>query len=153
MKYCKLCLNPETNPGISWYGDTCSACQRFDMKLLPGSRPDAKKVKLLINLLQGKKVAIGVSGGKDSLRQALFLREIVGVEPILICLTSPPEQNTELGASNLSNLAELNFNLFTIHPGPETWRNLALSAFKMFGNYGVATELALYGAQSHYAWN
>ena len=146
MKYCTLCLNPETNPGVSWYGDTCSTCHKFNLEFSPGSRPDAKKVKLLRNLLQGKKVAIGVSGGKDSLRQAIFLREIIGVEPILICLTSPPEQNTDLGARNLSNLVELNFHLFTIHPDPETWRNLALKAFKMFGNYGVATELALYSA-------
>ena len=116
------------------------------MKLLPSSKPDPEKVKLLRSLIQGRKVAIGVSGGKDSLRQAIFLREVIGVEPILICLTSPPEQNTELGARNLSNLVELNFHVLTIHPDPGTWRNLALKAFKMFGNYVVATELALYGA-------
>lgn len=146
MNYCTLCLNPETNPGVSWHGNTCSACHRFDAKLLSGSKPDVKKVGLLQKLLQGKQVAIGVSGGKDSIRQALFLREIIGVEPILISLTSPPEQNTQLGARNLSNLVELNFNVITIHPDPETWRNLALMAFKLFGNYGVATELALYSA-------
>ena len=54
---------------------------------------------------------IGVSGGKDSTRQALFIREKLKMRPLLVCCTYPPEQLTDLGAKNLSNLIKLGFDL------------------------------------------
>ena len=35
---------------------------------------------------------IGVSGGKDSTRQALWLRDKFKLNPLLVCCTYPPEQ-------------------------------------------------------------
>ena len=50
---------------------------------------------------------IGVSGGKDSTRQALRVRDKLGLNPLLVCLTYPPEQVSERGVDNLSNLIDL----------------------------------------------
>lgn len=89
---------------------------------------------------------IGVSGGKDSTRQALWVREKLGLNPLLVCLTYPPEQVTERGVDNLSNLIELGFDVHILAPAPETWRKLMSSAFSRFTNWCKSTELALFSA-------
>ena len=38
-----------------------------------------------------------MSGGKDSTRQAIWVRDKLGLNPLLVCLAYPPEQVTELG--------------------------------------------------------
>lgn len=89
---------------------------------------------------------LGVSGGKDSLKQALWLRDAAEVRALLVCLSAPPEHNTEIGAANLENLIRHSVDLVVRFPAPDTWRTLCLEAFRIFGNYAVATELALYAA-------
>ena len=51
-----------------------------------------------------------MSGGKDSTRQALYVRDKLGLRPLLACLSYPPQQVTERGVNNLSNLIELGFD-------------------------------------------
>ena len=77
---------------------------------------------------------IGVSGGKDSTRQALWVRDKLGLNPLLVCLTYPPEQVSERGVDNLSNLIELGFDVHVLSPAPETWRKLMAAAFRRFTN-------------------
>ena len=89
---------------------------------------------------------IGVSGGKDSTRQALWVRDKLGLNPLLVCLTYPPEQVSERGVDNLSNLIELGFDVHVLAPAPETWRKLMASAFRRFTNWCKSTELALFSA-------
>jgi N-acetyl sugar amidotransferase len=89
---------------------------------------------------------IGVSGGKDSTRQALFLREKLGVNPLLVCLSYPPEQVTERGVENLSNLIELGFDLVMSAPAPRTWRKLKHDGFEIFTNSFRSTEMALFSS-------
>jgi N-acetyl sugar amidotransferase len=89
---------------------------------------------------------IGVSGGKDSTRQALWVRDKLGLNPLLVCLTYPPEQVSERGVVNLSNLIELGFDVHTLAPAPDTWRRLMAAAFGRFTNWCRSTELALFSA-------
>ena len=89
---------------------------------------------------------IGVSGGKDSTRQALWVRDKLGLNPLLVCLTYPPEQVSERGVDNLSNLIELGFDVHVLSPAPETWRKLMAAAFRRFTNWCKSTELALFSA-------
>ena len=53
---------------------------------------------------------LGVSGGKDSLRQALWLRDVAKLKPLLVSLSYPPEQMTSLGEANLSNIINHGFD-------------------------------------------
>ena len=64
----------------------------------------------------------------------------------MVCLTYPPEQVTERGVNNTSNLIELDFDLILSGPAPETWKSLMRTAFLKFGNWCRATELALYSS-------
>lgn len=89
---------------------------------------------------------IGVSGGKDSTRQALFLRDKLGINPLLVSMSYPPEQVTERGVNNLSNLINLGFDVVVIAPAPQTWRSLKQEGFRKFTNSFRSTEMALFAS-------
>jgi len=87
---------------------------------------------------------IGVSGGKDSTRQVLYVKEELQLHPLLVSLTYPPEQQTERGAKNISNMINLGFDTITISPSPLTWKKLLKKGFYKYGNWGRSTELSLF---------
>jgi N-acetyl sugar amidotransferase len=87
---------------------------------------------------------IGVSGGKDSTRQALWVRDKLGLKPLLVSLSYPPEQLTERGVDNVSNLINLGFDVVISAPAPGTWKLLMRESFLKFTNWAKSTELALF---------
>ena len=87
-----------------------------------------------------------MSGGKDSTRQALYVRDKLGLNPLLVCLSYPPPQVTQRGVDNISNLIELGFDVLLSAPAPGTWRNLMRASFDKFTNWGRSTELALFAS-------
>jgi N-acetyl sugar amidotransferase len=95
------------------------------------------------NNTSGYDCIIGVSGGKDSTRQALFAKE-VGLNPLLVSCAYPPEQHLERGAQNLANLVSLGFDVITVAPAPQTSKALMRNCFIKFGNLFNAAELSLY---------
>jgi N-acetyl sugar amidotransferase len=89
---------------------------------------------------------IGVSGGKDSSRQALWVRDKLGLKPLLVCLSYPPEQVSDRGVNNISNLIELGFDVVISAPAPGVWKKLVKESFERFTNWARSTELALFSA-------
>tara|TARA_R110001599_G_scaffold3083_1_gene17212 strand:- start:8859 stop:9884 length:1026 start_codon:yes stop_codon:yes gene_type:complete len=87
---------------------------------------------------------VGVSGGKDSTRQAHWVRDRLGLRPLLVCCAYPPKQMSEIGANNLSNLIEMGFDIIAATPAPQTAAHLALESFKQFGNVCKSTEMSLF---------
>ena len=79
---------------------------------------------------------VGVSGGKDSTRQALFVRKL-GLHPLLVCCCYPPEEATHRGVANLANLISLGFDAITVTPGPLTSKKMMRYTFQTFGNSAV----------------
>ena len=51
------------------------------------------------NSSSGYDCIIGVSGGKDSTRQALFVKETLGMKPLLVSLSRPPQGKLPCEAS------------------------------------------------------
>jgi N-acetyl sugar amidotransferase len=150
MKYCTKCLQPDTKPNDYFSKDgVCSGClSSFESELIDWE----ERYELLKSLVarfprrhgQRFDCLIGVSGGKDSLRQALWVRDRLGLKPLLVCLSYPPQQVTQVGTDNISNLIELGFDVIWSAPAPEIWRQLMRVAFLKFTNFGRSTELALY---------
>ncbi len=89
---------------------------------------------------------IGVSGGKDSTRQAIYVKEHLKMNPLLVCLSPPPQQVTQRGVDNISNLIKLGFDVIVINPGPETWKKLMRHSFYKYVNPFKSTELALFSS-------
>ena len=152
MIYCKTCLQPDTRPGSKFDDDgVCPAC-RYHQSLSNVSwksrldELEAVKEFGLKNRASGYDCIIGVSGGKDSLRQSIFVKEVLKMNPLLVCLSYPPEQVTQRGINNLSNLTDRGFDCITIQPAPAIWRKLVRKGFFKYTNWCKSTELALFSS-------
>lgn len=152
MKYCQRCLQPDTRPNTAFTEEgICPACNYFEALQQVDWQ---ERYEILQDVLdnhprrpgQHHDCIIGVSGGKDSTRQALFLRDKFGVNPLLVCLSYPPEQVTERGVSNLSNLINLGFDVVVSAPAPRTWKTLKREGFRRFTNSFRSTEMALFAS-------
>ena len=116
MRYCKRCLQPDTRPNITFdENGVCPPCNYSEVvKKIEWDerRADLKQIIKFAksNNSSGYDCIIGVSGGKDSLRQAIFVKEELQLNPLLVSLNYPPEQMTERGASNISNMISFGFD-------------------------------------------
>jgi N-acetyl sugar amidotransferase len=152
MKYCKLCLQPDTRPNtVFTLGGVCPACHYYEQSKEIDWQ---ERYEILLDLVRSTKRApgqyydciIGVSGGKDSTRQALWVRDNLGLKPLLVSLSYPPQQVSQLGVDNISNLIEMGFDVVLSSPAPETWRKLMRESFFKFTNWARSTELALFSS-------
>lgn len=159
MKYCKKCLQPDTRPNTKFTTEgICPACDYFEHVQQIDWQ---ERHEILLDLLSTFKrkpgqffdCIIGVSGGKDSTRQALFVRDKLGLKPLLACLTYPPEQVTERGVNNISNLINLGFDVVISAPAPGVWKDLMKISFNKFTNWARSTELALFSSVPQLAIN
>lgn len=154
MKYCKCCLQPDTRPNSKFMPEgICPACDYFERLQFVDWQ---ERYDILQDLLAAYKkkrdskhrfdCIIGVSGGKDSSRQALWVRDKLGLNPLLACLSYPPEQVTDRGTNNISNLIEMGFDVVISAPAPGTWQRLMKLSFDKFTNWARSTELALFSS-------
>lgn len=152
MKYCKICLQPDTRPGIRFNSENiCPSCIYSESLLEVDWSERRKELDLICefgraNNQSGYDCIIGVSGGKDSTRQAFFVKDVLKMNPLLVCLGYPPEQITQRGVNNVSNMISHGFDCVSINPSPQIWRKLMRKGFLEFCNWGKSTELALYSS-------
>ncbi len=150
MKYCKKCVQPDTRPGIKFNDEgICPPCQYFGQLNDIDWEGRETQLKGIVEFgrkhnVSGYDCIVGVSGGKDSTRQALYVKEQLGLKALLVCCTYPPEQATERGAYNISNLITLGFDTITVSPDPQVWKKLMREGFLKYGNWCKSTEMALY---------
>jgi len=151
MKYCSKCLTTDLRPNASFSEGVCIACR------YSASENDSNmdlKLKILQEKIRSSRkhqrnkdaydCIVGVSGGKDSTRQAHWVRDRLGLRPLLVCCAYPPKQMTETGAKNLTNLIEMGFDVIAATPAPQTAAQLALESFKQYGNVCKSTEMSLF---------
>jgi hypothetical protein len=152
MKYCNKCLQPDTRPNIQF--DSLGVCPACDYASVVKNisweerRKDLESITSFgkSNNDSGYDCIIGVSGGKDSLRQAVFVKEYLKLKPLLVSLNYPPEQMTDRGAHNISNMIYHDFDTITIGPSPKKWKKLMREGFFKYGNWGRSTELSLFSS-------
>lgn len=152
MKYCTTCLQPDTRPNTVFTADgQCPACAYMGANL---EIDWIERYEILEDLVasyrrkgnSGFDCIVGVSGGKDSTRQALWVRDKLKMNPLLVCLGQPPQQVSMLGINNVSNLINLGFDMVFSSLAPETWRRLMRDSFLRFANWARSTELALFSS-------
>ena len=151
MKYCKKCLTTDLRPNSLFdKNGICIACQFTNESQL---RSPQVRLNELTNKIRSTKknkthlpfdCIVGVSGGKDSTRQAHWVRDRLGLNPLLVCVAYPPLQMSKIGAHNLSNLLSMGFDMISLTPAPQTSAQLSLKSFNDFGNVCKATEMALF---------
>lgn len=153
MRYCKRCLQPDTRPGIIFDDEqVCFACRYEESKatinweerqaelrsFAEEAKAEAKKRGNTYDCI------IGVSGGKDSTFQAVYAKERLGLNPLLInCM---PDEITEIGRKNIENLNNLGFDIISIRPNPIVAKKLARKSFFERGNIIAASEYCLWAS-------
>lgn len=153
MRYCKRCLQPDTRPNICFdENQVCFAClyeeskakidwdERFnELKAIADeAKEESKKRGNVYNCV------IGVSGGKDSTFQAVYAREKLGLNPLLV--NSMPDKITDLGRENMDNLCNLGFDVISLRPNPVVAQKLARKSFLERGNIIAASEYCLWAS-------
>ncbi|TVO60265.1 N-acetyl sugar amidotransferase [Denitromonas ohlonensis] len=152
MKYCTTCLQPDTRPNSVFTPDgQCPACAYFETARDIDWQERHEIIEDLVAPYRGTgpdgfDCIIGVSGGKDSTRQALWVRDKLDMTPLLVSLSHPPQQVSDLGVDNVSNLINLGFDVVLSSPAPETWRRLMHDSFMKFSNWARSSELALFSS-------
>lgn len=152
MKYCKKCLTTNLRPNSSFDADcVCIACKHYMENINKSFLPKLKTLRAMVqeNKVKRKKYSkydciVGVSGGKDSTRQAHWVRDRLGLTPLLVCCGYPPLQMTDIGADNMANLISMGFDVEVFTPAPKTSAQLSLLSLKKFGNLVKSSELALF---------
>jgi N-acetyl sugar amidotransferase len=151
MKYCCRCVTPDTRPNGQFNTDgLCLPCASSAIDNRDNYERRLQELRGIIKrVLRGRghgrwDCIVGVSGGKDSTRQALWVREKLRMNPLLVSVGYPPRQISHNGAHNLSNLTEHGFDVIFIGPAPGLSRRLVREAFLRFGNWCKATEMALF---------
>lgn len=152
MIFCKKCVQPDTRPSIVFDAEgVCPACRFAEDAPAIDWAERRREIDAIAdfgrrNNVSGYDCIVGVSGGKDSLRQAMYVRDELHLKPLLVCCSYPPEQLTERGARNLSNLIGLGFDTISVSPAPQVWKKLMREGFLRYGNWAKSTEMALYAS-------
>lgn len=156
---CRRCVNPSTRPNMALDAEgICPVCRFHEQKDDARIDWDARRRELDAVCEWGRRhtrttydCIVTVSGGKDSTRQACYARDELGMNPLLVNCAYPPEQVTDLGTYNLSNLIEMGFDTISVSPDPRLWKELMREGFYRFGNWAKSTEMALYAIPIHVA--
>lgn len=146
MKYCKMCILPETRPGVILSAETgiCKACSG-DVPLTEFKMRENELFDVLRERRDKKKsvydCVIPVSGGKDSTWQTVKALEM-NLKPL--CVTWRTPRRTEIGQENLQNLIELGVDHIDFSVNPKTQSNLTKKAFEKVGIPALPMHLALF---------
>ena len=150
MKICKNCIQPDTRPGIFFdENQVCGACLWQKEKK---SIDWLERERQLYDISEWAKKSttsnydcvIGVSGGKDSTKQAITAKEKLGLRCLLV--NCEPEGISELGKKNIENLKNQGFDVLSIRPNPKVMKSMIKYDFFKWLNPVKATEFALWAS-------
>jgi len=148
MRFCRKCIQPDTRPGIVFDTDgVCMAC-RWEEERHTIDWEERERQLHDIAVCAKKDAGgnfeciVGVSGGKDSLFQALYAKERLGLKVLLVNCT--PDAITDSGRANLENLLDFGFDMISFRPDPVVLRKATSDAFFRFGNPVKPSEYPLY---------
>ena len=150
MKICKNCIQPDTRPGIFFdKNQICGSClwhqEKHKINWLERER-ELKEIAVWAkqSTKSNYDCVIGVSGGKDSTKQAITARDKLGLRCLLV--NCQPAGITELGSKNIENLKNLGFDVISIRPNPKVMKLLIKHDFFKWLNPVKATEFALWSS-------
>ena len=149
MRICKKCIQPDTRPGV-FFNDrsVCGACLWEDEKKKIDWTERKKELEIIVNDAKKSNAVydcvIGVSGGKDSTKQAVTARDELGLNCLLV--NYQPENITDLGRKNIENLKSLGFDLISIRPNPKIMMKVTRHDFFNHLNFVKASEFPLYAS-------
>ncbi|UCG03306.1 MAG: N-acetyl sugar amidotransferase, partial [Candidatus Heimdallarchaeota archaeon] len=140
---------PETRPHTIFDEDgICQACRNYEKQKGVDWTARFEELKSLCNKYRRTDgfydCVIAVSGGKDSTFLTYIMKEQMGMNPLLICVTDP-FTHTEAGKSNLNNLMEsFNCDLIVFNISTDLFRRVTRIGFEELGEPLRFIEAAIY---------
>jgi len=118
MKYCKICLYPDTKPDLTFDSEgVCSACRAYEARGKVDWKAREEEFHELVNWAKGKHAEydciIPVSGGKDSFYQTVKALDY-GLKPLLV--NARTDFLTELGRDNLDSISSIGADFLQVVP-------------------------------------
>jgi len=156
MRYCKRCVMPDTRPGITFNSEgVCSACQAYDNRKNVDYSARFKELKTLCDKHRrtGNEYdcIIAVSGGKDSHFQTNLIKNVLGMNPLLVTV----EDNfplTNAGAHNLKNISEqFGCDLISMKPNIRAQKSIMRYTFEQYAKPTYFIDRYIYTYPIHMA--
>ena len=151
LRYCKKCCQLLTRPKLYVENDVCGGClweeekeridwgqRSFDVRVI------ASEARRKARWRKTYDCAIGVSGGKDSTFQALYAKEMLGLNCLLV--SAFPDEITEIGKKNFDNLVNQGFDCIRIYVNPQLLKQLMRRDFFEYLHFRKATEYPLWAS-------
>ena len=146
MKYCRLCVLPDSRPNLVIETDgVCNACHAHQSRpaidwiareRLFGEVAGSAKTRS-----HGYDCLIPVSGGKDSTWQVLKCLEH-GLNPLAVTWKTPAR--TPIGQQNLDNLVRLGVDHIDYQINPNVESRFMLRAYERLGSTAIPMHMALF---------
>ena len=155
MKYCKKCAIPNTRPGewgqkLGLFDEDgiCLACRNYERRKTIDWDARFEELKSLVNKFKRTDgyydCVIPVSGGKDSHYLVYMMKEVLGMNPLLVNV-SDPFTHTEAGEKNLHNISNtFNCDIIQFRISENVFRRAVRSNFEEFGHPLILVEQAIY---------
>lgn len=139
MKYCKICIMPDTRPEQVFDAEgVCDACRSAEKK---HKKTDwAKRREEFEGILERYRCKDGsrwdcivpVSGGKDSCYQAYTMKYEFGMNPL--CVNFIPCEMTDIGLKNILFLRDLGFDMIQVGANRRAYRRMVRKGFFDLGD-------------------
>lgn len=149
MRYCKKCVMPDTRPGIVFdEAGVCQACRNAEMSKQVDWGDRWEQLRQLCNKHRGRKgdyydCIVTVSGGKDSYFQTHVMKELMGMNPLLVNVAN--FSWTETGRQNFDNMGDaFGCDILSLHLNKRVARNLFRKAFERLGSPSWYWDKAVY---------
>lgn len=157
MKFCTRCIMPDTRPGITFNKDgVCIACQNNERKRSIDWDARFEELKVLCDKYRRKQPGqydciIAVSGGKDSHYQVHVMKELMGMNPLLITVEDFFTM-TEAGKHNVQNISEaFGCNPISFKPDRKAAKVISRYMFEKYGRPLWYVDRLLYTVPLYYA--
>ena len=157
MKFCKRCVMPDTRPHITFNEDgVCIACQNNERKQQIDWDARFEELKKLCDKYRRNKEGvydciIAVSGGKDSHYQVYVMKELMGMNPLLITVEDFFTM-TEAGKHNIQNISEaFGCNIISFKPNRRAAKVISRYMFEKYGRPLWYVDRLLYTVPLYYA--
>jgi len=158
MRYCSKCVIPDTRPGISFnFEGVCSACQAYENRKKTDYKQRFVELKNLCDKYRGMNgpngydCMIAVSGGKDSHFQVHVMKELMGMNPLLVSV----EDNfpmTKAGINNIRNISEeFGCDIISMKPNIKAQKKIMRYTFEKYGKPTYFTDRYIYTYPLHMA--
>ena len=148
MKYCSKCLMPDTRPGITFIDGVCTACINYAKQKDTDWGKRRKELEAICDKYRGCNgdnydCAIAVSGGKDSHFQVYVMKELMGMNPVLLSVGNIDW--TETGWKNIQNISDaFGCDVISLNPNVHVARIMARKAFIELGSPTWYTDALIY---------